>query len=122
MNELNYASLEASRKLKEAWIDIKTDILWIESGHSWFKWFLGDHETASDLFPHSDTIPAPSLTEILRELPAYLVRETEYCHLTITKYKSFYVCCYDGTGLVCENINPTDAAIELLIWAKGYTP
>ena len=63
MNELNYASLEASKKLYEAGIVLETDALW--------SLFLdGFHLIMNtELHPLVENYPAPSIAEVWRELP-----------------------------------------------------
>ena len=63
MNELNYASLEASKKLHEAGIVLETDALWslfLDGFHLIMK---------TELHPLVENYPAPSMAEVLRELP-----------------------------------------------------
>jgi len=115
MNPNNYASLEASRRLAEAGIVLETD-------HSWI-WILPDARTGYAIDttwrvqsnPMYGKLPAPSMAEVWRELPeasAYLHtnRETEAWLEDegdiVPKSESF------------ANINPADALIELLIWAR----
>ena len=112
MNKLNYASLEASKKLHEAGIVLETEAVWA-------KWY-------SDNYPHSEyklvykalvqieefneQYPAPSMAEVLRELPnntAILKNRVYYSSVgSNSAYKEF----------ISEN--PADALIELLVWLE----
>ena len=120
MNPNNYTSLEASKRLVEAGIVLETEALWVKwyfdtstnMNYSPFEWRLMYRSlTQVDL----EYIPAPSMAEVWRELPeasAYLHtnRETEAWLEDegdiVPKSESF------------ANINPADALIELLIWAR----
>ena len=105
MNELNYASLEASKKLHEAGIVLETDALW--------SLFLdGFHLIMNtELHPLVENYPAPSIAEVWRELPEWtecIKQTTETKCVTMNKHniKVFF------------NTNPADALIDLLIWAR----
>ena len=105
MNELNYASLEASKKLYEAGIVLKTDALW--------SLFLdGFHLIMNtELHPLVENYPAPSIAEVWRELPD---------GITIKKWDGkLLIIDDDGTNF---NINPTDALVELLLWIEKEKP
>ena len=111
MNELNYASLEASKRLGDAGIVLETDCFWSEL---YGLWRLIRHCIAN-------TIPAPSMAEVWRELPSYIGDDF---YLAISKDDTQTVCGYskiDGFDRYVSkgnqrNDNPTDALIDLLIW------
>ena len=104
MNEANYASLEASKRLVEAGIVLETEALWV-------KWYF-DSSTNMNYHPYEwrlmyrgltqddlKSIPAPCMAEVWRELPPF-----------------------EGHGKIYEakeNINPTDALVALLIWVRS---
>ena len=130
MNPLNYASLEASKRLIDAGIMLETDFYHCPIGLK-----DGDRENrASDNIVYEireslgrfapglhnqyykRCIPAPSMAEVWRELPpqgCYLTANQGYYHAWI-EWTDF-----EGHGKSCEakeNTNPADALIELLIW------
>ena len=112
MNPLNYCTQPYAQKLHDAGIVIKTDYGWAElpnyyvakDGSYPLEWRLVDK-------PHSHykhPLPAPCFVEVWRELPE---------RAQIKKYLNRSVCEYNNHCF--ENTNPTDAAIELLVWVKG---
>lgn len=122
MNNLNYASLEASKKLHDAGIILKTDYVWagiygttvsLENQ----KWVLIPKST------HNVQIPAACFAEVWRELPADIFIERKRYRLNMWKVDNELRCCYVSqdasfaTTPIC-NENPTDALIDLLIWVK----
>lgn len=108
MNELNYASFEASKKLYEAGIVLGTDAVWYEdyttSRPRWIILHRGVLNTTEK------TLPAPSMTELLREMPIETsVEKTDDGGYIVPAWKwNRYYC----------NENPADALIELLIWLR----
>jgi hypothetical protein len=112
MNEANYASLEASKRLVEAGIVLETDAVWV-------KWY-------SDNYPHgeyrlvykalvqieefNEQYPAPSMAEVWRELPDVMAMN----------HRNGETECWLETGSDSfASTNPTDALIDLLIFIKG---
>ncbi|MFA6315760.1 MAG: hypothetical protein WC648_05335 [Candidatus Paceibacterota bacterium] len=122
MNPLNYASLEASKKLVDVGIILETEVVFEQ--HLWpggEAWELILKYLVSPTHKH---IPAPSMAEVWRELPVelYIGVKTSY-HLELVKLNEINRCTYRAiTGSTLkhsiENINPTDALIELLIWTR----
>jgi hypothetical protein len=133
MNELNFASLRASKKLVDNGIVLET-----EAG--WYKIFRpGCHAFVMVLSMRSgnekfygDNYPAPSMAEVWRELPEEYDTETRHLELQVDKIKRVdgvivtsanYI--YDDTENGCcvykffAKENPTDALIDLLVWLKG---
>jgi len=107
MNQLNYASLEASKLLEEAGIDLKSDKWWYRQD---FKgtW---NYTLADTSGTHG--IPAPSMAEVWRALPvgAQLTRGLEV--------NGCWTCWPRSLGSPeYLNTNPTDALIDLLIWVR----
>ena len=125
MNELNYASLEASKRLTEAGIVIeKTDNVWIYARHVPLKgadrsWQLFDRRSLMAIEVTEQRpdclIPAPSMAEVWRELPEYYNDGELY----ISKINDNMTNAGYLEGEVFQNANPTDALIDLLIWVRG---
>lgn len=106
MNELNYASLSASKKLVENGIVLETDGgWWMDMTHQYHLVLRDDY---------ADTIPAPCFTEVWRELPEQCDHEC----LKVSKDEGRTFCGYGEYADRWENTNPTDALIDLLIWLK----
>jgi len=123
MNKLNYASLEASKKLADAGIVLKTDALWRESINGEETQLLIKDQCTYD---YGHYIPAPCFAEIWRELPCNIgTRHGYIMMLSVTKStdRKTFVCYGNDRGEVWEgehkNINPCDALVELLIWVRG---
>jgi hypothetical protein len=122
MNELNYGSREACQRLVDAGIVVKTDFYWVE--HFSGEWIL----IPENCFDRGDVltaIPALSMAEAWRELPEERVYHIEgellYEHsiLTIEKHYGYSQAGYPANHFgfkMFDNINPTDALIDLLIW------
>jgi hypothetical protein len=105
MNPLNYASLEASKRLVDAGIVLETEYYWIRVANS--PMTLHNNIHGAD-----DYYPAPSMAEVLKELPnntAFLKNKIYYASTggKDNAYKEFI------------STNPTDALIDLLVWLKG---
>ncbi len=111
MNEINYASLEASKRLVDAGIVLETDFKWhqqtdgsfmlVES--SWPTWELA--------------YPALSMAEVWRELPnVEIIKEEGITKARLLIFNSSFRA-YASPEF--ENLNSTDALIDLLIWVKG---
>jgi len=118
MNPLNYASLEASKRLVAAGIVLETEA--VRERHRWpggERWILVSRGIALN-----KTIPAPSMAEVWRELPVY-------CGVVKGVDESIAKIAFDpepvpGPTLkelasIQRNTNPTDALIDLLIFTKG---
>ena len=114
MNEANYASLEASKRLVEAGIVLETDALWVKwyfdtstnTNYSPYEWRLMHKGLTQD---DLESIPAPSMAEVWRELP-----EGTYLHKnTFDTEAAFGVKEYS-----IRDESPTDALIDLLIWVR----
>ena len=58
----------------------------------------------------TEYLPAPSMAEVWRELPS---------RVSIEKYTNYSICGEMSNPVMRgQNINPTDALIDLLIWVK----
>ena len=114
MNEINYASLEASKRLVDAGIVLETDCYWWDFGSYW-KIVSHKHEYGTKC------IPALSMAEVWRELPETIqFGPATWKHLTTekmgTRMEAYYRPC-DSKEIISSE-NPTDALIDLLIWVK----
>ena len=120
MNPLNYASLEASKRLIEV-VVLETEFVWVYAQHIPLKgtdrtWKLFDRHSlmaieATEQRPDC-LIPAPSIAEVWRELP----EGTE-----LVKCRDISAAWFMDGELQSDdhqNTNPTDALIDLLIWVK----
>ena len=128
MNLDNYGSREACQRLHDAGIVLETDMNWVKCKDGmWVFMFIGD--VGKHAIGEVETwISAPSLAEILRELPVYF--DIDQCFQpNLVKvaddnkgvmYSAFYSlivrklpvpACY-------QSANPTDALIELRIWLE----
>ena len=122
MNELNYASLEASKKLVDNGIILETDVAW-----AWIdqnpKGTVAEEYLRPTLYLKHflpDTwftciVPAPCFTEVWRELPEQ--NDNEYLRVFKDEGKTF--CGYGEYADRWCHVNPTDALIDLLVWLKG---
>ena len=114
MNELNYASVEASKKLVDNGIVLETDAVW-------GKFDTGDYGLFySWQYANDDFIPAPCFTDVWRELPWVI---DNYGLISMNKVDNI-TCCGYRKGMAIrepkfESENPTDALIDLLVWLKG---
>ena len=105
MNKDNYASLEASQRLPDAGIMLETEFCWYRPQYQ-DDYILTS--TGRHLF--DERIPAPSMAEVWRELPIGSL---------ITKCRNGEITHLSGFGeYSIANTNPTDALIDLLIWAR----
>lgn len=118
MNPLNYATLEASKRLVDAGIVLETE----QHHHEIVEWEGKQVKL---------TIPAPSMAEVWRELPEGFWYENKWTWICVTKsrkdgdttYCAYYM---PDDKAVCgskrRNTNPTDALIDLLIWVRKEKP
>lgn len=115
MNPLNYASLEASKRLYDAGIVLETEGLWV-------KWYF-DTSTNMNFHPFEwrllyrgltqddlESIPAPSMAEVWGELPdsIQLFKDPIIKQSVVRLFNSE----------TFAETNPTDALIDLLIWVR----
>lgn len=116
MNPLNYATLEASKRLVDAGIVLETEKVWVQipnlyvtnpDGSSPLRWECRDKAYGS----YKDFIPAPSMAEVWRELP-------DTTQIILIKRGVFHVVHYASNAIYTRK-NPTDALIELLIHIKN---
>lgn len=119
MNPNSYCTLEASQRLVAAGISLETDYLWCETNRGWRL----HPKSKAGMYRWKATIPAPSMGELWRELPGELWWENRWLlkHLyqdQVFTYAEY--CGYEDHALAkqCQNTNPTDALIDLLIWVR----
>jgi len=125
MNNLNYASFEASKRLVDAGIVLETEkyfeIPYEEDSKTFCQ--VNNNGTDAAVLPakirRSIKIPRPCFTEVWRELPfqSYIKKLDDGSTLV-------WICDDDTDGKYIEsnmiaNTNPTDALIDLLVWLKG---
>ena len=118
MNEQNYGSLEACKRLAEAGIVIETDFVWVpfSDGGGWDIVFRP--------WAKSPEIPAPSMAEVWRELPRYIKVKGYHYEKLLTAEPDGFTCAHysdlqrNYTIFRGDSQNPTDALIDLLIWVR----
>ena len=109
MNTQNYASLEASKRLHDAGIELETDFVWRLGADGWK---LLTKDWVRDMMSNTyESLPAPSIAEVLKELPN---------NTAFLKNKIYYASTGGKDSVYKEFIstNPTDALIDLLIWTR----
>ncbi len=119
MNPNNYATLEASNRLVDAGIVLKTEAMWIPA-------LNGDElllvHCSTDLMrafaqERSGSLPAPMFTEVWRELPPGT--ELHKAHSFTEAFNFADTENADSIYPPCNSPdNPTDALIDLLIWVR----
>lgn len=109
MNEKNYGSLEACRKLIEAGIVLETDAVWRKNRDKRVQpeYYLSRRA----LYRRTSDISAPTLAEVWRELPTNTWLRKDYTGRTNIMN--------EDNSYNNYNTNPTDALIYLLIWARA---
>ena len=122
VNKLNYASLEASKRLVEAGIVLETDAVWYVNGAGWQ---LSNRDWVAGVITYFEMISAPSMAEVWRELPDLIgAGELRMARIINTHEAVLYYGWIDEDGKeqietkVFRNTNPADALIDLLIFIK----
>lgn len=123
MNPLNYATLEASKRLHDAGIVLETYFYWCQDKDGWY--FRGEGTYHRDNI--TPAIPAPSMAEVWRELPEDISYSTMISSLMMWKFnKGKYTevgyWWHEEIIISKLNTNPTDALIDLLIWVRKVKP
>jgi len=117
MNTQNYASLEACKRLVEAGIVLETDFYWARDSNGWYLRTYGTYEREV-----LESIPAPSMAEVWRELPETIDEYDLTCEKIFNGGMQAGYTTYDVSGLrwkvLLNAANPTDAMIDLLIWVR----
>jgi hypothetical protein len=124
MNPNNYTSLEVSRKLVEAEIVLETEFWWVHhdpcSRDDMAVGCYGEWELEDCTGGSSEYVPAPSMSELWRELPGRL-SDTRLSAMRMSKGTTVigYISPKDMCW-VCkfDEGNPCDALAELLIWVR----
>ena len=123
MNPLNYASLEASKRLVEAGIVLETEAGWYKifrPGCHSFDMVLS-MRSGNEKF-YGDNYPAPSMAEVWRELPETIDEYDLTCEKIFNGGMQAGYTTYDVSGLrwkvLLNAANPTDAMIDLLIFVR----
>ena len=117
MNTQNYASLEASKRLHDAGIVLKTESCQRYGLDD--KWSLVSVDWATTMMSNTlKVIPAPSMVEVWRELPECITKGGTIQYLEMGKTGSKTYAAYDFADDYILFDNPTDALIDLLIWVK----
>lgn len=129
MNPLNYASLEASKRLVDNGILLETEAVWHLQGDN-ETYFLQSQGSSAHLCVRWGDFPAPCMAEVWRELPDEFSSGGTRYGLQLDKIKrhdgvvvSSAQYDYEFEDLRCvhsfkANTNPTDALIDLLIWQR----
>jgi len=116
MNPNNYASLAASKRLVEAGIVLETDAIWSLFYNGW-RLVL-----RTELHLFVEDYPAPCMAEVWRELPETIDEYDLTCEKVFNGGMQAGYTTYDVSGLrwkvLLNAANPTDAMIDLLIWAR----
>lgn len=116
MNNLNVASFEASKKLHDAGIVLETDWYWVKLITK-EEWVLSTLDNV--VLKFYESIPAPSMEEVWRELPEGIKVNGSWAPLFINKIRDVASVGYRIEHHVIVHFsseNPTDALIELWIW------
>jgi hypothetical protein len=114
MNKDNYVTLPVAQRLVAAGIVLETEQYWYISplGSVW-RIRLGDELTSTMKLPQF-SIPAPSMSELWRELPSFASYKypTGEAEVWLENGRENII------SPSCVDINPCDALAELLIWVK----
>ena len=115
MNELNYATLEASKRLVDAGIVLETEAWWMLGFDEKYSLVHCATEVMREVVKQRPgSTPAPTMAEVWRELPA----GTEM-HKRHSYSEAFLFADTDNADSIyppCNSLtNPTDALIDLLI-------
>lgn len=113
MNPNNYTSLEASRHLVEAGIVLETDFVYHYFWEPDNKWIL---VSVGEIL--EGDIPAPSMSELWRELPEMCGGGELHFAKDSRQHYAFYGPIMFPYGKQ-SSTNPCDALAELLIWIEG---
>jgi hypothetical protein len=118
MNEANYASLEASKRLVDAGIVLETEAHWWKKRDK-----TGYYLSRKALYHRTSDAPAPSMAEVWRELPEHITVKGRKFSKTLQESFGDCYAYYENqlngeTARTITRINPADALIDLLIWVK----
>lgn len=122
MNHENYCTLEAAKRLADVGISIDTEFYHVPLAGG--RYSVTQPETAQEW---EEAIPAPSMAEVWRELPAIYLYEGDKTRLYLSKnfkgdnFVEYAIDTYAVCESVHKNTSPTDALIDLLIWVRKET-
>jgi len=119
MNELNYATKEASQRLADAGIVLETENFWAWDDDKRYSSYIPRFMKQAGADAHDHQVPAPSMSEVWRELPAFFDFGQLRAWLRIWKdHKGLSIAQYDTLMTIKQetkpNTNPTDALIDLV--------
>jgi hypothetical protein len=103
MNPNNYGTQPACQRLHDVGIVLETDFYWCRDDDGWYLRYTLEYHR--EVF---ESIPAPSMAEVWRELEVDGMCYRQ-CDILMTAV-------WTDESRVYENPNPTDALIDLLIW------
>jgi hypothetical protein len=107
----NYCTLPYAKKLVEAGIVLETEYCWVFDQY-------GSYLSITKHRP-GKAVPAPSMTEVWRELPRYITVRDRRHHINMDMMgENTHVTYANLSGSEFSNINPADALIDLLIWVR----
>jgi hypothetical protein len=111
MNKDNYVTLQVAQRLVAAGIVLETELWWILHSRPAKGWYLNTPETTEEW---EDCVPAPSMSELWRELPSFASYKypTGEAEVWLENGRENII------SPSCVDINPCDALAELLIWVK----
>ena len=118
MNNLDYASFEASKKLHDAGIMLETEKYWAWDNDKRYISHIPRLMNKGGANSHNNMIPALSMAEAWRELPECITKGGTIQYLEMGKTGSKTYAAYDFADDYILFDNPTDALIDLLIWVK----
>ncbi|MDD4352714.1 MAG: hypothetical protein PHU71_07120, partial [Candidatus Gracilibacteria bacterium] len=109
----------ASKRLHDAGIELETDFVWRLGVDGWK---LLTKDWVRDMMSNTyESIPAPSMVEVWRELPEDTMLSKVRNEGSSEIYAEAYVESWDDYGYqpsLKESTNPADALAELLIWVR----
>jgi hypothetical protein len=118
-NELNYGSLEACKRLRDAEIVVETDFWWVNFPRT--GWNIVKKQDA-DFVARIDSIPALSMAEAWRLLPGELKLKDIWYLKHLYQDQIYTYAEYVGLDRILlkqiKNTNPIDAMIDLKIWVE----
>jgi hypothetical protein len=121
MNPLNYTSLEASKKLVENGVRLKTDFYWYKPEFcNYWRIVSRDIIPPHQIANRDMCYPAPSMSELWRELPEWTEDEDGWLEITKDKgnISAGYRSLSSQSNPFFQSNNPADALAELLTWLK----
>jgi hypothetical protein len=115
MNNDNYCTREAARRLADKGIVLKTEAVWWQRLDE-TEWML-DYRRDLPLQESHRRIPAVQFAEVWRELPAFM-GDFQYIFITKGEISQISIAGY-GSTYITRTTNTTDSLIDLLIWVRS---